>query len=203
MLRRFGFWVRQVDDWHAPTAATVIRVRNAVIVLNGASSSGKSAISMELQRLLRRPFLAFGVDTLVTALPPVSPTREPGIVFGSDGVVAVDDRFRQLEHAWYEGLAAIARDGVGVIIDEVFLGGRESQDRLRFALAGLQVVWVGVHCDLDVAVAREAARSERTQGMAASQALIVHEDVQYDLQVDTTSNTAFECATTIATHVDR
>lgn len=198
----FVFRGRHVAHWHVSPFATVIRVRNAVIVLNGASSSGKSSIRVELQRLLRRPFLAFGVDTLVAALPG-SPTRAPGIVFGSDGVVAVDDRFRQLEHAWYEGLAAIARDGVGVIIDEVFLGGRESQDRLRFALVGLHVVWVGVHCDLDVAVAREAARSDRTQGMAASQALIVHEGVQYDLHVDTTSNTAFECATTIATHVDR
>jgi hypothetical protein len=36
----------------------------------------------------------------------------------------------------YQGLAAIARDDVGVIIDEVFLGGRESQDRLRSAVYG-------------------------------------------------------------------
>lgn len=175
-------------------------MRNAVIVLNGASSSGKSSIALELQGLLPRPFLAFGVDTLV-ASPPASSTHEPGIVFGSDGVVAVGDRFRQLEHAWYQGLAAIARDDVGVIIDEVFLGGRESQDRLRSALDGLRVVWVGVRCDLEVAIAREVARPERTEGMASSQAMIVHEGVQYDLQVDTTTNTALECATTIADYV--
>jgi chloramphenicol 3-O phosphotransferase len=34
--------------------------------------------------------------------------------------------------------------------------------------------------------------------MAASQAVIVHEGVQYDLQVDTTTSTALECATTVA-----
>ena len=120
---------------------------------------------------------------------------------GSDGVVAVSDRFRQLEHAWYQGLAAIARDGVGVIIDEVFLGGRESQDRLRLSLGGLPVVWVGVRYHLDVAVAREVARPERTQGMASTQAMIVREGVQYDLEVDTTTSTALECATTIADYV--
>jgi chloramphenicol 3-O phosphotransferase len=173
-------------------------VRNAVIVLNGASSSGKSSIAVELQGLLPRPFLTFGVDTLVASLPPASPTHQPGIIFGSDGVVAVVDRFRLLAHTWYQGLGAIARDDVGVIIDEVFLGGRESQDRLRSALGGLRVVWVGVRCDLEVAVAREVARPERTQGMASSQAMIVHEGVHYDLQVDTTTNTALECATTIA-----
>ena len=89
--------------------------------------------------------------------------------------MAVGDRFRQLEHAWYQGLAAIARDDVGVIIDEVFLGGRESQDRLRSSLGGLRVVWVGVRCDLEVAVGREVARAEPTEGMASSQATIVHE----------------------------
>ena len=176
-------------------------MRNAVIVLNGASSSGKSSIALELQGLLPRPFLTFGVDTLVAALPPASSAHEPGIAFGSDGVVAVGDRFRQLEHAWYQGLGAIARDDVGVIIDEVFLGGHESQDRLRSALSGLRVVWVGVRCDLEVAVAREVARPERTQGMASSQAMIVHEGVQYDLQVDTTTSTALECATTIADYL--
>jgi chloramphenicol 3-O phosphotransferase len=173
-------------------------VRNAVIVLNGASSSGKSSIALELQRLLPRPFLAFGVDTLVAALPPASPAHEPVIMFGSDGGVAVGDGFRPLQNAWYQGLAAIARDDVGVIIDEVLLGGRESQNRLRSALDGLRVVWVGVRCDLEVAVAREVARPDRTQGMAASQAVIVHEGVQYDLQVDTTTSTALECATTVA-----
>ncbi len=127
--------------------------------------------------------------------------HEPGIVFGSDAVVAVGDGFRLLEHAWYRGLAAIARDDVGVIIDEVFLGGRESQERLRSALGGLRVVWVGVRCDLEVAIAREVARPERTEGMASSQAMIVHEGVQYDLQVDTTTNSALECATTIADYV--
>ena len=176
-------------------------MRNAVIVLNGASSSGKSSIAIELQGLLPRPFLTFGVDTLVAALPPASSAHEPGIAFGSDGVVAVGDRFRQLEHAWYQGLAAIVRDDVGVIIDEVFLGGRESQERLRSSLGGLRVVWVGVRCDLEVAVAREIARAERTQGMASSQAMIVHEGVQYDLQVDTTTSTALECATTIADYL--
>ena len=127
--------------------------------------------------------------------------HEPGIVFGSDGVVAVGDRFRQLEHAWCRGLAAIARDDVGVITDEVFLGGRESQDRLRSALSALRVEWVGVRCDLEVAIAREVARPGRTEGMASSQAMTVHEGVQYDLSVDTTTSTALECATTIADYV--
>jgi chloramphenicol 3-O-phosphotransferase len=40
-----------------------------VIVLNGASSSGKSSIATELQTLLSRPYLRFGVDVLIEGLP--------------------------------------------------------------------------------------------------------------------------------------
>ncbi len=74
--------------------------------------------------------------------------RGPNGAAAIDGVLAVDDRLRRLEHAWYRRLAAIARDDVGVIIDEVFLSGRKSQDRLRTALGGLRVVWVGVAAPL-------------------------------------------------------
>lgn len=169
-----------------------------VIVLNGASSSGKSSIARQLQLALPDSFLAFSVDTLVDALPPASETEQQGIVVADDGVVSVDQQFRRLEAGWYQGLAAIARNGVGVIIDEVFLGGARSQQRLESALSGLAVAWIGVRCDLQVAVAREAARCDRTPGMAESQATIVHQGVHYDLEVDTSASTAQARAAEIA-----
>jgi chloramphenicol 3-O phosphotransferase len=174
-----------------------------VIVLNGASSSGKTSIVGELQRHLPRTFLAFGVDTLVDALPPASPAEHSGIEFAADGRVIVDERFAALEHAWHVGLAAMARSGVGVIFDDVFLSGAASQARLRSALDGLRTVWVGVHVDVDVAVAREAARLDRTVGMAASQAGVVHSGVQYDVDVDTTTASAAQCARSIIEYLLR
>lgn len=86
----------------------------------------------------------------------------------------------------------MAGAGAGLIVDEVFMSGAVSQRRLDSALTGLQVLWVAVHCDLAVAVASEAARPDRTIGMAASQVGIVHEGVTYDLHVDTTSIPASE-----------
>ena len=102
--------------------------------------------------------------------------------------------FRRLEAGWYDGIAAMARSGVGVIVDEVFLGGGTSQARLRQALSGLAVLWVGVRCDPAVAAAREAGRDDRVPGMARSQADVVHQGVYYDIEVDTTSSSALECA---------
>ena len=167
-----------------------------VVVLNGASSSGTSSIAAALASTMPRPFLRFGVDNLVDALPAAG-----GIEFGVAGEVAVDGRFRGFEHAWYRGLAAIARDGVGVIVDEVFLAGAEGQSRLAEALDGLAVCWVGVRCDAAVAAVREATREDRVTGMATAQADVVHQGVRYDLEVDTTNQSPAEAAAVIYRHL--
>ena len=164
-----------------------------VIVLNGGSSSGKTTIAARLQELLPDAWQRFGIDDLVDALP-----VDAGISFGEHGEVEIDERFRQLETAWMSGIGAMARAGARVIVDDVFLGGAASQERTRAHLAGLDVLWVGVHCEPSVAAAREAAQGDRIAGMAASQATIVHEGVAYDLEVDTTSTPPIECARVIA-----
>jgi chloramphenicol 3-O phosphotransferase len=100
-----------------------------------------------------------------------------------------------------DGIAAIARAGGRVIVDEIFLGGATSQQRWQKALAGLDVLWVAVRCDSAVAAGRELARGDRVHGMAVSQAEVVHQGVVYDLEVDTTHTESLACARIIAAHV--
>ncbi|MEU4091394.1 chloramphenicol phosphotransferase CPT [Streptomyces sp. NPDC026673] len=173
-----------------------------VIVLNGGSSSGKSGIARCLQAvLLPDAWLTFGTDTLVEAMPAGLRGSGSGIDVRADGSVSVGDAFRALDEAWALGVAAVARAGARVIVDEVFLGGPASQDRWRRALDGLEVLWVGVRCDPGVAAGRETARGDRAVGMAAAQAESVHRGVGYDLEVDTTHTESMECARLIAAHV--
>ncbi len=172
-----------------------------MIVLNGGSSSGKSGIVRCLQAILPDPWLALGTDTLVEAMPASAQASASGIQVAADGGVTVGPGFRVLEAAWIAGVAAMARAGARVIVDEVFLGGAVSQRRWREALGGLPVLWVGVRCDADVAAGRETARGDRVTGMAASQAGLVHRGVAYDLEVDTTRAEAMECARAIAARV--
>jgi chloramphenicol 3-O phosphotransferase len=173
-------------------------VATQVIVLNGASSSGKSGIARCLQAVLPDPWLALGVDMLIQAMPSSSPTSVAGLEIASDGAVIVGPQFRALEAAWTEGVAAMARSGARIILDEVFLGGAASQQRWKKALGTLPVLWVRVQCDSAVAAGREIARGDRVIGMAASQAGVVHQGVVYDLRVDTTHTEALECARAIA-----
>ncbi|MFD9399837.1 chloramphenicol phosphotransferase CPT [Streptomyces sp. NPDC060011] len=170
----------------------------AVIVLNGGSSSGKSGIARCLQAVLPDPWLALGTDTLVDAMPAAMRASDTGIEFAPDGEVIVGPEFRTLEAAWIEGIAAMARAGARIIVDEVFLGGPASQRRWHDALHDLPVLWVGVHCDATVAAGRELARGDRPIGMAASQANTVHRGVTYDLEIDTSHTESIECARMIA-----
>ena len=171
-------------------------------MLNGGSSSGKSGIARCLQAvLLPDPWLAFGVDGLVDAMPASLQTSAAGIDVAATGEVIVGPQFRALEAAWMEGLAAMVRAGARVILDDVFLGGAASQQRWRKALGSLQVLWVGVRCEGTVAEGREIARGDRVTGMAGLQAEIVHQGVVYDLEVDSSHTEALECARAIAARV--
>jgi chloramphenicol 3-O phosphotransferase len=172
-----------------------------VIMLNGGSSSGKSGIVRCLQAVLPDPWAAFGVDSFVDATPARMRGSDEGITFAADGRVSVGPDFRALQHAWREGVAAMARAGARIIVDDVFLGGAATQQEWRDVLDGLTVLWVGVRCDSAVAAGREIARGDRVPGMAAAQADAVHAGMAYDVEVDTTHTESLTCAHTIAAHV--
>jgi chloramphenicol 3-O phosphotransferase len=178
-------------------------MRVEVIVLNGGSSSGKSSIAACLQAQLDGTWLALGVDDLIRALShgPLDTSAGGTLEITPEGSVVVDDAFRGAELAWYEGLAAMARAGAGLIVDEVFLGGGSSQDRLRAAFSDLSVLWVGVRCDAAVAEAREVQRGDRNIGQARDQAQRVHEGVRYDVVLDTDDVSPNESARSLVTWI--
>jgi chloramphenicol 3-O phosphotransferase len=188
-----------------------------VIVLNGASSSGKTTLAVALQDMLEGSWLIFGIDTLISAIPlklldlhedasngsrpREHEVTEGGIAFGADGEITVGLEFERLESAWLKGLACIAATGTRLILDEVFLDGARSQSRLRRSLTGRNVAWIGVTCDPDVAMQRERVRGDRVVGGFERQLARVHEGVHYDLVVDTTSRPANKLARQIAAHL--
>jgi chloramphenicol 3-O phosphotransferase len=176
-------------------------VATEVIVLNGGSSAGKSGIARCLQAILPDPWLAFGIDTFIQAMPLALQASSAGIKLAANGEVTVGPVFRALEASWRRGIAAMAEGGARVILDEVFLQGSASQERWQQALSGRHVLWVAVRCAGSVAAGREIARGDRVSGMAELQAGPVHRGVRYDVEVDTTHAEAMECARIIAGRV--
>jgi chloramphenicol 3-O phosphotransferase len=88
-------------------------VTTQMIILNGGSSSGKSGIVRCLQAILAGPWLAFGCDSFVDAMPAKMQASDEGIMFAADGGMSVGADFRALEAAWMDGIAAMARAGAG------------------------------------------------------------------------------------------
>lgn len=189
-----------------------------IIVLNGASSTGKTTLATALQDVLEESWLVFGVDTLIRSLPLAlleihddatigarpreHHVREGGIAFGADGKISIGSEYRRLEGTWLNGLAAVAASGTRLILDEVFLDGERSQDRVRRAFTARRIAWIGVTCDRDVANERECERGDRVIGGFAKQSSLVHEGVVYDLVVDTTVHTPQQLARQIFEYID-
>jgi chloramphenicol 3-O phosphotransferase len=89
-------------------------------------------------------------------------------------------------------IAAMARHGNDLIVDDVLLG----RDTAEYgeALAGLTVHWVGVFAPLDVLEARERERKDRMIGLSRWQFNRVHRGIKYDLEIDTSEASPTECA---------
>lgn len=164
------------------------------VVLNGASSSGKTSIARTMQEQLGGWWLHFGIDTLITATPPRMFGTIDGHSIGDDGSISIGPGWRTAHDRWRAAMRSLIEAGADVILDEVFLEGVRDQERWRHTLRGMRVSWVGVRCDIEVAVAREAARNDRAPNLARAQSNIVHQGVSYDAEVDTTTMTAVDSA---------
>jgi chloramphenicol 3-O phosphotransferase len=170
-----------------------------VIVLNGASSAGKSSLLAEVQQALQAPFLDAGLDKFLWMLP--APYRRAPLwaeVMGkADAAGPVG---HQLVKGMHRAIAALSQAGSHVIADHVLI---EPAWLAHCAetLAGLPTLFVGVVCPLPVLVQREQARGDRTLGQAALQHALVHRGARYDLVIDTAQMSAAEGAAAIARHL--
>jgi chloramphenicol 3-O phosphotransferase len=173
-----------------------------VVVLNGASSAGKTTIATGFrdQRAAVGDFwLLTGIDDFLTKLPSEWKSAGPDHgTFAADGIrfertsegvrVRVGRVGRQLLRAYQAGVAAAARVGVKVIVDEVVID-KTSWDDWTGVLAGLEVVWVGIRCSAEVAEERNRVRGDRFAGLARAQTVTAHQHARYDFEIDTTIRT--------------
>lgn len=153
-----------------------------IIVLNGASSSGKSTLAKGLQAAMPEPFLHVSSDHLADS--GMLPRR------ADDG--GPFDWWHEVRPRFFAGfhrcLPALASAGNDLIVDYVieFPTWRAELSRL---LRGFDVFLVGVHCDLDEIDRCERGRGDRRIGEGRTHVAVdrIHTFGPYDLEVDTTS----------------
>lgn len=180
-----------------------------VLVLNGTSSAGKSAVARSLQEQWRAPLLDAGLDRHLSMLPERYLGADWPEVFryhvGPDGVI---DRVTPgpvaelLVAGMHRAVAALASSGLDVVVDHVLLTPAWAAD-LAAALSDVRAALVGVHCPVDVLAQRERDRANRTLGQAAAQQPFVHAHGAYDVEVDTSLLTPDAAADTVVAWLAR
>jgi chloramphenicol 3-O phosphotransferase len=176
-----------------------------IIYLNGASSAGKTSIALELQRVLPEPYLILGIDSFIRMLPPRLFGSEEGwrFVDAGEGALRVERGVyaQRAFGAMYAAVAAMSVGGNHVVFDDVMTS-PELLRRLLEAWRGRDVLLVGVRCPVEVAEARERARGDRAIGLARGSSALVHQYLEYDIEVDTNALTATACADKIRRFLD-
>jgi chloramphenicol 3-O phosphotransferase len=163
-----------------------------VLILNGASSSGKTALVRALQDRLTEPFLDAGLDRFLWMLPRRYLERPLW-----DGVLGLATEAgpdgHRLVMGMHRAIQSLSLAGIHVVADHVLVEMAWVQDCASL-LAALPAYLIGVRCPLEVLEQRERQRRDRTLGQARAQHAIVHAHGVYDLQVDTSLHSPEECA---------
>lgn len=170
-------------------------VPGRIILLNGASSSGKSSLARAIQARIDTPFWHISIDHL----------RDSGVLPMA--------RIRSKEFDWHamreaffigfeRSLLAYVEAGNDLIVEYIM----ESQPwlhRLVATLAGQDVFFVGVHCDLPELERRELVRGDRPVGDARRDYFRIHSYCIYDCEVDGANDPAASADAVMAAWKDR
>lgn len=153
-------------------------VTGKIILLNGASSAGKSTLARGLQAALPEPFWHYSIDHLIAAN-----------ILPHERVKQGDFAWRDLRSSFFDGfhnsLPALAEAGNNLIVEHI-IETRPWMDRLLRLLGPLDVFFVGVHCPLSELERREKARGDRPIGDARRDFEITHTFGVYDFEVNST-----------------
>jgi chloramphenicol 3-O phosphotransferase len=162
-----------MDAPHGPTMR-----EGQIILLDGASSSGKTTLARALQASLDEPYYLVQLDAFEDMI--------PGRL-----MTGTEVEYRALTtcaQAMHRTIAHLARSGANVIADHVFLDAPGFDTWLDDCLGSLEhlpVLVVGVRCPVEELERRERARGDRDVGQARWQSTRVHRHGAYDVEVDT------------------
>jgi chloramphenicol 3-O phosphotransferase len=184
-----------------------------VIILNGPSTAGKSSIQREFQySLMPNLWIKLGIDTLFDKpMPDITPenmnfwvSKNPirWVETTKDNEqntiipLYVGDQGEKVAYGMNSAIAAYAKAGCNVIVDYIAYK-KEWVDDLEKKLKNIKTHWVKIYAPIEVLEARETSRGTSPKGHARSHYNIIHWNIKYDLEIDSSSADAQEIAHTI------
>ena len=191
-----------------------VRHVGRVVVLNGASSTGKTTLAKAFSQAraeVGECWLVLGIDDFNDLLPPqwVRAGGHEG-THGGDGLtvdpgasppVKVGELGQRLFAAYRRTAALWAAQGFDVVVDDVCFDEAAVRD-WEAALAGVDVTWVAVRCAADTLDRRESARGDRLLGLGRALATEVHRWAPVDMELDTSHATLDELCGQLSAYLD-
>lgn len=180
-------------------------VYSMIIFLNGATSSGKTTIAKAIQDLDERPWLLFGIDTMISMMPSKywsgGKKQNEGFYFSqveeSDGVnmrIECGEFGNKLSNIIPDVACLLDKNGFNLIIDEVIVE-PDSLKNYANKFSNNLVYFIGVYCNTKIIEEREILRADRCIGSARDQIKRCHKFIKcYDLKIDTSQYSASDCA---------
>ena len=170
--------------------------KGKLIVLNGGSSSGKTAIAQAFQDLAPESWMHLGIDMFWYAIPPsqldmqrVRPEYHTWDVVETDGLqwfgLTPGPLLNKAMHARYKAIRVYLEDGMNVIADDLIWKRDWLVDFLRI-FEGYEVWMVGIHVSDEEGARREAERYNGIPGTNRGSARAAHADAEYDFELDST-----------------
>lgn len=194
MMRNRAACSNQIWRRSARNVTNLIKIMTTgkILILNGASSSGKTSLLKAIQELSPEPYLNLGIDQFIFAMPERYLERPLW-----DDILGIPDQAgatgHQLIASMHQAIYAAASSGMNVIADHVLVEAAWLEECARL-FAGLPCWFIGVRCPLEVLEAREKSRRNRTLGQARRQHELVHAHGIYDFEIDTSLFSAEEGA---------
>ncbi|SFD49585.1 chloramphenicol 3-O phosphotransferase [Paenibacillus catalpae] len=168
-------------------------IKGKVILLNGVSSSGKSTIAKLLSEKLPN-YLVLGFDDLGSLLSKMRNNKKEPSTWDIINKQNYDLHF--LTFILHRLTKVISEYSFNIIIDTVLDAESDAADFLE-QFKDEDVLYVGVHCPLEELERRERVRGDRTIGIAKEQLKIVHQNMKYDVEINTYENSTEECVSKI------
>lgn len=175
-----------------------------IIYINGPSSSGKTTLANALQEAFSEPYLHLGIDKLIDFMPKKINNWEGELAPLGFSWKPTTDPTGHLVYQIHSGPFAkrivrtlkdiallLVSQHYNLIIDDVAFGAIEVEE-WKQALKNYSVLYVGVLTPLEILEERERSRGDRFLGSARGQYFKVHDNVAYDLEIDTHAQTLDE-----------
>lgn len=142
-----------------------------IIFLNGVSSSGKTTLAAGLIKHLP-DYFHFSSDQYDFIIEQME-DRDNGRLIPVETEIFI-----------HRTIKMFSDYGVNLIVDHI-LHDKATLLDFRHTLLNYPVTMIGVHCPVEILNQRESLRGDRMTGLAARQLEFVHQNIHYDLEVDT------------------